>query len=392
MDFPSTTRNNTKTRITAPQESEDKNNFLDKLYQLSSGRIHNSERQKVVRTHLKHIEGNFVNFTKDEYQKFIVNWYVTRLLNKKTFSVAYMQAVIDSINRFKQFSRSPISKREVYMVVKNMKKIFNSESTQSLFYTKQFDAVHLDLSKIENLRQNNVMNKFSDKLYENANFEILLQYNKEQLDNFLKIGVRPRIPSVQDDLALIVIFLASSPRRIREILQLTIKKIKELILNGQTQIKTKNGEGIFQMLIPQQLSKILNEYLHAVGYGEPSQKIDKEQIVTLDDVKNLVIFKLPNLNENNDNDLLFKRSYYVYYSAIKSQYKSLFNDNIGRPFHAFRNYFSAKYIKKDPDATKRALGHCNMKMTRSYANKQLSKFSIQNTSEFLTQNYPFAAK
>lgn len=121
-------------------------------------------------------------------------------------------------------------------------------------------------------------------------------------------------------------------------------------------------------------------------------KINKEPIVTLDDLKNLVIFKLPNLNENNDNDLLFKRSYYVYYSAIKSQYKSLFNDNIGRPFHAFRNYFSAKYIKKDPDATKRALGHCNMKMTRSYANKQLSKFSIQNTSEFLTQNYPFAAK
>lgn len=343
-------------------------NFLEKLYILSNGRIHGNKRQKVVRTHLKHMEGNFVNFTKDEYRKFIVNWYVSRLVNKKPFSSSYMCAVIDSINRYKQFTKPPFKKREIFTVIKNMKKIFNTENKDLLFYTKDFKAIHLDTSDINQLRHNNTITRFSDKLYENANFEILLQYNKDHLDNFLGVGLMPRIPKVYDDLSLIVVFLASSPRRIQEILKLSLKKIKDLILMGQTQIMTKNGEDTLNMIVPQQFSRILNSYLITTG-------------------------RVPSNDNNHDDDdddqFLFRRSYYVYYSAIKTQYKSLFGTNIGRPFHAFRNYFSAKYIKNNPHATKTALGHASMKMTRSYANKQFNKSNSKNIIEFLTQNYPF---
>lgn len=481
-----------KTETETEIESE---NFLEKLYRLSNGRIHGDERQKVVRTHLKHIDGNFVHFSKEEYRKFVVNWYVARLLNRKPFSAAYLCAVIDSINRFKNFPKPPFTKREIYAVIKNMKKIFNSESKDLLFYTKTFDPITLNISNIEGLRQNNKVSKFSDKLYENANLEVLLQYNKQQLDNFLNIGTRPRIPTVQDDLALIVVFLASSPRRIKEILKLPLKKIRQLILTGQTPIKTKNGEDILHIIVPPQFSQVLNEFLITVGLGDDNknssfgtvpphikasatsnntnrdkynggsnknknlgnafvattaveteddgsvsnqrnnnyQKKDEKKNVPITQVvgrrsdnvlgmignrrRGGIVFSgdMPsqvvhegvlhdnvvssqpktqlaenNFNGGDEDQLLFKRSYFVYYSALKAQYKTLFSDNIGRPFHAFRNYFSAKYIKQNPDATKSALGHCSMKMTRSYANKQLSRNTTQNISQFLTENYPFA--
>lgn len=345
-------------------------NFLQQLYNLSSGRIHGSNRHKVVCTHLKHIEGNFVHFTKDEYRKFIVNWYVSRLLNKKPFSAAYMCAVIDSINRFKQFDRPPFGKREIFTVIKNMKKIFNTENKNLLFFTKDFKPIKLSMGDVEGLRQSNIIAKFSDKLYEDANFETILQYNKEHLDNFLNVGSTQRIPNVQDDLSLIIIFLASSPRRIQEILKLNMKKAKELIFNGQTRIMTKNGEDTYNMIVPQQFSQLLNDYLIATGRIKNSLQSD-------------------NVVANNDDELIFNRSYFVYYSAIKTQYKTLFGKEIGRPFHAFRNYFSAKFIKSHPDATKSALGHASIKMTRSYANKQLHKNKTQNLSDFLTQIYPF---
>lgn len=363
-----------------------KENLLEKLYALSNGRIHGKKRHKVVRTHLKHIEGNFVNFTKEEYRKFIVNWYVSRLINKKPFSAAYMCAVIDSINRYKNFPKPPIWKREIFTVIKNMKKIFNSENKDSLFYTKDFRAINLDTSSINDLRNNNVITRFSDKLYENANFEILLQYNKEHLDNFLSIGSKPRIPNVQDDLSLIVVFLASSPRRIQEILKLSLKKAKDLIIHGQTRIMTKNGEDTLNIIVPQQFSQLLNEYLITTG------RIKNDLHTCTDTAAAATDSECGVGGDGDDESLIFARSYFVYYSAIKTQYKTLFSTNIGRPFHAFRNYFSAKFIKHYPDATKSALGHANMKMTRSYANKQFSKTTAKNISEFLTQTYPFIQK
>lgn len=355
--------------------------FLDKLYSLSEGRIHGKKRHEVVRTHLKHIEGNFVHFTKKEYQQFIVNWYLNRLVHNKPFSAAYMLAVIDSINRFKQFDKPPIWKREIITIIKNMKKIFNTENKDLLFYTRDFKPISLDTSQVNNLRRNNVISKFSDKLYENANFEILLQYNKDHLDNFLNIGAKPRIPTEQDDLSLIVVFLASSPRRIQEILKLTLKKAKDLILNGQTRIMTKNGEGTLNIIVPMQFSLLLNQYLFTTG------RIARELLPCkgCDDKNHSITDHI----DSNGDSLIFVRSYFVYYTHIKKQYKMLFNTEIGRPFHAFRNYFSAKFIKKYPDATKNALGHSNMRMTRSYANKQFSKTNAKNISEFLNLTYPF---
>lgn len=425
--------------ISCPQsDTEQEQRFLSKLYQLSDGRIHGDKRHNTVKTHLKHIEGNFVNFTKDEYRKFIVNWYVARLINNKTFSANYMIAVIDSINRFKQFERPPLSKREVITVIKNMKKIFNSESKDLLYYTRDFKPVKFTDTNVLGLRANNVVCKFSDKLYEEANLEIMLQYYKENLDNFLRLGYKQNIPSVEDDLALIVVFLASSPRRIQEILNLNLKKINDLIYRGQTVIISKNGENTYNMIVPCQFSKVLNDFLIATGREAQTNnvysvhrrdmKLSREGEETEDENLRTPIVPSPqqrhhkskNINEDNfvndgtllgscdvpaftdanptdpnideyNEQALFSRSYFVYYKALKKQYRLLFGSDIGRPFHAFRNYFSAKYIKDNPSATRSALGHSSIKTTRSYANKQTNKNDIKNMTDFLTKIYPFSS-
>lgn len=407
--------------------NEEQEKFLNKLYQLSDGRIHGDKRHNTVKTHLKHIEGNFVNFTKEEYRKFIVNWYVARLINNKTFSANYMIAVIDSINRFKQFERPPLSKREVITVIKNMKKIFNSESKDFLYYTRDFRPVKLNDKNVVGLRANNVVSKFSDKLYEEANLEIMLEYYKENLDNFLRLGYKQNIPKVEDDLALIVVFLASSPRRIQEILRLNLKKVNDLIYCGQTVIISKNGENTYNMIVPCQFSKILNDFLIATGreaqtnyvYSVPRRNTPLMTKVEYEDKDEdaSVTHQNKNIDRNiyvNDKtflkscdvpaftaaaaatdeyneQLLFSRSYFVYYKALKKQYRLLFGSDIGRPFHAFRNYFSAKNIKDNPSATRSALGHSSMKTTRSYANKQTNKSDTKNMVDFLTKIYPFSS-
>lgn len=408
--------------------NEEQEKFLNKLYQLSDGRIHGDKRHNTVKTHLKHIEGNFVNFTKEEYRKFIVNWYVARLINNKTFSANYMIAVIDSINRFKQFERPPLSKREVITVIKNMKKIFNSESKDFLYYTRDFRPVKLNDKNVVGLRANNVVSKFSDKLYEEANLEIMLEYYKENLDNFLRLGYKQNIPKVEDDLALIVVFLASSPRRIQEILRLNLKKVNDLIYCGQTVIISKNGENTYNMIVPCQFSKILNDFLIATGreaqtnyvYSVPRRNTplmtkveyeDKDEDASVThqnknidrniyvndktflkscDVPAFTATAAATTDEYNE-QLLFSRSYFVYYKALKKQYRLLFGSDIGRPFHAFRNYFSAKNIKDNPSATRSALGHSSMKTTRSYANKQTNKSDTKNMVDFLTKIYPFSS-
>lgn len=337
--------------------------FVEKLYRLADGRIHGSNRQRVVQSHLKHVRGNFVKFSKDEYQKFIVNWYLARLLNKKRFSAAYLAAVVETINRFYKIEKPCFRGRDVFPVVQNLRKIFNSESGQLVFFTRDCQPIQINAEEVSSLRENhkNLTERFSDKLFADGNFEALSQHNRRHLENFLQSATRgaSRVPGVEDELALIVVFLSVSPRRINEILGLNMTKISELIERGMTSIQSKDGASLSDVVVPQQMSQILDEYVTAVGRKhQPTGK-------------------------------LFARTYFVYYTAMKRQYKSLFGTNIGRPFHGFRNYFAHKYYKLNPKSTRSALGHSNMAMTRRYAQKQAAKQNntALNLRQFLTQHF-----
>lgn len=331
--------------------------FRKQLYKIASGPIHQQARTKVIQSHLRHVATSFANFETSTFIRFVVDKYIEAQLNNRKFSSAYIKTVIETINR--HHGVSTFSPSDVYKITSNLNKAFNPENKDHVFYTPDGQQIDLCRAKQLNLERKLTFDrKFSDKLYDEDDFENVLAHYKQHLDNYL--DSTKRTADLNDELSLLIVFLASAPRRVSEVLNLTLAKTNDLILRYETEIKSKAGTRIVSLIIPTQLSTILDRYIGKIEeYKNPDTK-------------------------------LFNNNYKSMYDAYRRNYRALFNQEpISRVFHAFRNYFAGKYYERDAEGTKNALSHGSMFTTKQYAKKQKLKCVNSDTKKFLTKNYPY---
>lgn len=328
-----------------------------KLYELAKGPVHQAARAKVIKSHLSHAP-EFRNFEHEGFVKFVVEKYLEARAANRKLSVSYIKTIIETINRYKKIST--FRPNDVYKIVSNLNKAYNPENNDGVFYT--IEGVKIDLAALKQPQPtlanvNQFKSNFDDKLYDEHDFEKVLIYYKNHLDNYLS-STKSR-PDLIDELALLIVFMASAPRRVSEILNLTIKKSYDLIVKQETDIKSKTGTRIATLMVPTQLATVLNRYLDKLDYVDDGQR-------------------------------LFASNYKSMYTAYRKNYFALFGlKPVSRVFHAFRNHFAYKYYDLDAQGTKNALSHTNLKTTRSYAQKQQNKNMKANVKKFLTNNYPY---
>lgn len=337
--------------------------FRKALYKIASGPIHQKARSKVIQSHLRHVATSFANFEYNTFTRFVVDKYLEAQRNNRKFSSAYIKTVIETINR--HHGVSTFSPSDVYKITANLNKAFNPENKDNVFYTPDGQTIDLGRAKELNLERKLTFDrKFADKLYDEDDFENVLAHYKQHLDNYLNSS--KRVPDLNDELSLLIVFLASAPRRVSEVLNLTLAKASDLILRHETEIKSKSGTRVVSLIIPTQLSAILDRYIGKLYDGNE--------------------YKNPDIN-------LFNANYKSMYDAYRRNYRALFHQEpISRVFHAFRNYFAGKYYEHDAEGTKNALSHGSLGTTKKYANKQKAKLTNINTKKFLTQNYPYAIR
>lgn len=334
--------------------------FRKQLYQIASGPIHQQARTKVIQSHLRHVATSFANFETSTFIRFVVDKYIEAQIHNRKFSSAYIKTVIETINR--HHGVSTFTPSDVYKITSNLNKAFNPENKDSVFYTPDGQKIDLCRAKQLNLERKVAFDrKFSDKLYDEDDFENVLAHYKQHLDNYL--DSLKNVADINDELSLLIVFLASAPRRVSEVLNLTLAKASDLILRHETEIKSKSGTRVVSLIIPTQLSSILDRYI---------AKVEDRQ------------------GFKNPDTMLFNNNYKSMYDAYRRNYRALFSrEPISRVFHAFRNYFAGKYYERDAEGTKNALSHGSLNTTRQYANKQKSKAINSDTKNFLTRNYPY---
>lgn len=330
---------------------------------IATDSIHQIKREQVIQSHLKHV-AKFDAFDYSDFVRFVVDRYVECYRQKKKFSPMYIKNVIDTINR--TYGLSEFNSKDVYKIYNNLNKAFNPENDDSIFYTSKGLKIKVDLKEI--VSQNNskwhaaINDKRTSSLYDETSFDTLLSYYKQHLDNYLLFNsATGKKPSKNDELALLIVFLAASPRRVNEILSLTVMKANELIIRNETSIKSKSGTAVVAMYVPFQFSEILERYV-----GKMGDNLDVEQ-------------------------RLFQSNYQCLYKTYRRNYVALFGGKqpISRVFHAFRNYFAAKHFYgENSDLARNALAHSSSRMTRLYANKQKATTRNVDMKRFLTNIYP----
>lgn len=346
----------------------------EQIYKLACGPIHQAPRQKVVKSHLKHCE-KFIIYHPDEFRRFIVNKYLEYRLLQKKFSVNYYTTVVESIMRYRNVTDFDSS--SVQKIVNNLNKMFNPENNDNTFYTNTGERIELD---IKNKRIGDLSvasgctlalktdanrhfrgNQFNKKIYSEEHFELIKNYYKNHMDNFL-LSTK-KVVDVHDELALLTLFIISTAKRSCEILNLTINKVHDLILRNQTDVKSKTGTGVDILIIPFQFATILQRYLDHIDPSDESQKL---------------------FNYN------YRKLYFVY----KKNLKVIIGDDVpadeyrSYAFHAFRHYFANKHFEKNSHITMQQMSHKSKKMTRSYATKQEAKLAVGNMKKFMKENYP----
>lgn len=336
---------------------------MDSLYMIATDSIHQIKREQVIQSHLKHA-AKFIAFDYSDFVRFVVDRYVECYRQKKKFSPMYIKNVIDTINR--TYGLSEFNSKDVYKIYNNLNKAFNPENTDSVFYTSKGLKINIDLKEIvsqTNVKWHAANNwKKTSNLYDEASFDTILNYYKQHLDNYLIFNsATGKTPSKNDELALLIVFLAASPRRVNEILSLTLMKANELIIRNETVVKSKSGTAAVSMYVPFQFSEVLERYVSKMG-----DDLDLEQ-------------------------RLFQNNYQCLYKTYRRNYMALFDGKqpISRVFHAFRNYFAAKHFYgENSDLARNALAHGSARMTRSYANKQKATTRHIDMKRFLTNIYP----
>lgn len=314
----------------------------EKLYDIATRNIHQKKRRAVISSHLKHIP-QFGGFQTRDFEKFVVDKFLEKYMSGRKFSPIYIKSVVESIQR--KMKISVFNPNQVFKIAKNLNKVYNPENRDKTFYTDIGVPITL-----EKYKPDFNASETRDSLYSCEEICILKTYYNNQLNNFLS-STKSR-PDEFDELALLMVFLFTVPRRVGEVLSLTIKKINDLIIRNETDVKSKQGSYVIQLIVPSSLSMILERYINKNQDYQPC-------------------------------DSLFKFSYKVHYSNARKNYRNIFNkEPVSMIFHGLRNYFAEQNIKDNPLETSNVLGH-SVNMSRRYANRQCLQNKNKKTKNFI---------
>lgn len=337
---------------------------LEKMYTLSRmGKIHTEQRQMSIKSHIRDVSGIFSTFSYEEFYNYVYQNYMKAMFRGKKLSRSYLQSKVNTIKRLSKTRY--FGRRDIARIVCNLDKLMNPMAKTNEFYTSTGHKIQLDKDTIRRIRGANVvrleqqepLRKEGDlivsHLYSDVDCEFLVQHFTQHLENYLK-QENNVLPTVYDELSLIVVFMFHSPRRVNEILQLTYKQYEDLITQQMTKIQSKSNIRPTKLLIPVILSGYLQSFI-----GEHA------------DLK------------SNASKLVIKHSYQQLLKALKQITATLLNRRVERPFHGFRNYFAGKFKSSDYKNTRRALDHASGRVTNMYACKQRKQYGISETLNFL---------
>lgn len=338
---------------------------MEKMYLLSrTGKIHTENRQRSIKSHIRDVAGVFSTFSYEEFYNYVYQNYMKAVFRGKKLSRSYLQSKINTIKRLSKTRF--FGRRDVARIICNLDKMMNPLARTNEFYTSTGQKIKLDKDTIARFRNANTMRLEQQEperkegeltvshLYSDVDCEFLVQHFTQHLENYLNQEKPLQPPTVHDELALVIVFMFHSPRRVNEILQLTYGQYAELITHQLTKIQSKSNIRPTKLLIPVVLAGYLERYI--------GESVDMK---------------------SNASNLVIKHSYQQLLKALKLITASLLSRRVERPFHGFRNYFAGKFKCSDYTNTRRALDHASGRVTNMYASKQRKQYGISETLNFL---------
>lgn len=329
---------------------------FDDLYRIGGESLHQKSRAKSRASHINFLKD--VNpLNKENIRRRIHKYYDEAQNGKHKFSYRYLQSVLSTMKAV--YKTDIFGKWELNLFVKNLNKIYNKENKDKTFFTsdgsEQYDfsglVAKVNINKIDNLQESlseligaNKNDIEKTELYTEVDEHRIKNYYHERLKIFLASPKTNR-PTRHDELALLIVFMHYSPKRINEIITLTMEKTIDLIWRQNTSIKSKNGGGTADIIVPIALSTYLQSFID-----------HKSESCT-------------NLFEFDYNAL-----YYLYTHELKD----LFGLKISRLFHGYRNMFTFKHISQNPSLVQQVLDHRRFRTTASYAKKQENQLKKEN--------------
>lgn len=346
--------------MTNTDQAMDIDQRIAALHKTLKGSIMTKNRFKVVRSHLAQTK-YFINYDQAEFDNWVIRKYIEAGNRNKGISMSYLVTVGETIKRYEPMAT--FNPNSVKTTIRKLQKVTNPLNRETL--------MNKDGQPIEGKMLNTkYVGTRVQSVYSDKEIGILVNYYYSHLMSFIERQERLQtqdmeqqistVPTADVELALMMVLLFGSWKRFSEIHRLTLGDADGLITSGTVNIKSKAGTRILPLIIPNQLSALLNRYILACG---------------------LNVSTLPGETH------LFHHSYKVLYDKCNAQHRILFNKRNGRPFHALRNYFCHKYLKEDNDSVQTALGHETKKMTKMYSNVQKKAMKGHFTRDFLSEKF-----
>lgn len=353
---------------------------LEDLYSITGKKIHQKARANSRRSHLKFID-KLSGFAYEDFIRFVTDRYLNALRKNKKFPFAYTLKVIQTIQSTKKLNS--FTKWDFARAVQTLNKIYNRENKDKIFYTPEglpydfADVVANTIASPDNPNQcsdpttsdqfqissASIRQAYEDvkkdeqyTVYDSSTYENIKRHYHERLLAFLATDIMVK-PTKHDELSLLLVMLITCPKRVNEILKLTMDKVHQLILNQQTLIRSKDGVKVQKLIIPFGLAEYLESYIQHLG----------------------------------NQDTLFNYQYSALYPLFRRDLKTIFNyDKMSRPFHGFRNYFADQH-RGDFEQVKKTLGHTRSATTSMYAAKQsiATRNTVHEQKVFLNKTFPF---
>lgn len=335
--------------------------------------IYGNQRERSLRSHLRFVAKHFKTFSQSEFDRFVLHRYLEALEQGKPFNTSYMKNVLDTICRRFSVQYDPA---RIGLVLANVQKLTNGANYGKQYFCGLDQSTRCSIVLGERMQVTKPSSTPSSTVPPTASYQqlralvdathqvarkqknrrlyytpdemyVIKRYCREHLENFTRHALcrgHPRPASTEQQLAMIVLFLLASPRRISELLAFTERDWAQLIHRQYIEINSKKNHATIKIFISDNLASWMLRYANAVGM----------QLVP----------------DPSPTQRVFPMCTETYRRAIRAMDRTLFGAQnpqpVMRPFHAFRNYYAAVNVSKNSLYASRALGHTPY-MTRRYA-------------------------
>lgn len=336
-------------------------------------KFHCKKRENELKSLTKYMR-EFRNLTQEEFINFVCRQYIDSLRKCKRFCSQSIYNRVSAIQS--RLDINVLSRRRYNSVLKNLRKLFNPYSDETDYYTNTGALIAIPSEEFMRLRQNakylidqnrtSAPDRWILNTYTDDEIEVVYKYFKLNLENFINSEVTKSIDIAFVELCMLIVFNYNTPRRIAEIMSLTLNQVEQLILHNTLNIKSKDGFSIDCIYISVSLADLLNRFVLKINPNAFEQNLNKDTKI-------------------------FTSTYKMYYSRMRKVLKTLIGEerlkNL-RIFHGFRNYFASRHLSNDnAQQCQRILGHRNVNMTKRYARGQKQTQECEMNQKKKVLNY-----